>query len=180
MSRGKWDKAQCPACHVGILHDGTRSELIEYRGQSFEWRRSGAYCDTCNDGIVYPDPEGERVWKEFRARIDREERENLAAWRTALGLTQLEAAKIAGGGHNAFSRYERGEARPVLGVVNLFRLLAKYPQLLRELGIQPPRGAHSRHATTAGWTSVIATTTGSTADAPTIIWNDADVRAKPN
>jgi len=40
---------------------------------------------------------------------------------------------IAGGGHNAFSRYERGEAKPVAAVVNLFRLLDRHPELLKEL-----------------------------------------------
>ncbi|HEX7339767.1 MAG TPA: type II toxin-antitoxin system MqsA family antitoxin [Rhodanobacteraceae bacterium] len=38
-----------------------------------------------------------------------------------------------GGGHNAFSRYECGEARPVPAVINLFRLLGKHPELLEEL-----------------------------------------------
>lgn len=40
---------------------------------------------------------------------------------------------IAGGGHNAFSRYERGEIKPVAAVVNLFRLLDRHPDLLNEL-----------------------------------------------
>lgn len=43
------------------------------------------------------------------------------------------AAKIMGGGHNAFSRYERGAATPVPAVMNLLRLLDRHPELLREL-----------------------------------------------
>lgn len=42
-------------------------------------------------------------------------------------------AAITGGGPNAFSRYERGKARPVAAVINLFRLLDKHPELLAEL-----------------------------------------------
>jgi len=38
-----------------------------------------------------------------------------------LGLSQVAAGRLIGGGHNAFSRYERGEAAPLLAVVNLFR-----------------------------------------------------------
>jgi HTH-type transcriptional regulator / antitoxin MqsA len=53
--------------------------------------------------------------------------------RRKLGLTQADAARLTGGGHNAFSRYERGEATPVVAVVNLFRLLDKHPELLRDL-----------------------------------------------
>ncbi|MGH6871740.1 MAG: type II toxin-antitoxin system MqsA family antitoxin [Rhizomicrobium sp.] len=53
--------------------------------------------------------------------------------RRKLGLSQAEAAKLTGGGHNAFSRYERGEVAPMAAVVNLFRLLDKNPKLLKEL-----------------------------------------------
>jgi HTH-type transcriptional regulator/antitoxin MqsA len=53
--------------------------------------------------------------------------------RRKLGLSQVAAARLTGGGHNAFSRYERGEATPLPAVVNLFRLLDKHPELLREL-----------------------------------------------
>jgi HTH-type transcriptional regulator / antitoxin MqsA len=53
--------------------------------------------------------------------------------RTKLGLSQAMAAKLTGGGHNAFSRYERGEAAPLPAVVNLFRLLDRHPELLKEL-----------------------------------------------
>jgi HTH-type transcriptional regulator/antitoxin MqsA len=53
--------------------------------------------------------------------------------RRKLGLTQREAARLTGGGHNAFSRYERGEATPMPAVLNLFRLLNKHPKLLADL-----------------------------------------------
>jgi HTH-type transcriptional regulator/antitoxin MqsA len=53
--------------------------------------------------------------------------------RRKLGLSQIAAARLTGGGHNAFSRYERGEAAPLPAVVNLFRLLDKHPELLKEL-----------------------------------------------
>ena len=33
--------------------------------------------------------------------------------RRKLGLTQVAAARLTGGGHNAFSRYERGEVTPM-------------------------------------------------------------------
>jgi len=49
-------------------------------------------------------------------------------------LTQRQAAAIAGGGVNAFSRYETGRARPVAAVVNLFRILDKHPELVDEIG----------------------------------------------
>jgi HTH-type transcriptional regulator/antitoxin MqsA len=54
--------------------------------------------------------------------------------RRKLGLSQVAAARLTGGGHNAFSRYERGEATPMPAVNNLFRLLDRHPELLKELG----------------------------------------------
>lgn len=53
--------------------------------------------------------------------------------RRKLGLSQAAAARLTGGGHNAFSRYERGEAAPLPAVIHLFRLLDKHPELLKEL-----------------------------------------------
>jgi len=53
--------------------------------------------------------------------------------RRKLGLSQAMAAKLTGGGHNAFSRYERGEATPLPAVMNLLRLLDRHPELLKEL-----------------------------------------------
>ena len=53
--------------------------------------------------------------------------------RRKLGLSQVAAARLTGGGHNAFSRYERGTAAPLPAVVNLFRLLDRYPELLKDL-----------------------------------------------
>lgn len=69
----------------------------------------------------------------FRDEVDAHEIVELARIRKKLKLTQQEAAKLAGGGKNAFSRYERGQAKPVAAVVNLFRLLDRHPDLLREL-----------------------------------------------
>ena len=69
----------------------------------------------------------------FRERVDAEEIANLTRIRKKLKLTQQEAAKLAGGGKNAFSRYERGQAKPVAAVINLFRLLDRHPNLLREI-----------------------------------------------
>lgn len=68
------------------------------------------------------------VWRE-RARQSKE----IRRIRRKLGLSQVAAARLTGGGHNAFSRYERGEAAPLPAVVNLLRLLDRHPELLDEL-----------------------------------------------
>jgi HTH-type transcriptional regulator/antitoxin MqsA len=72
---------------------------------------------------------GDRLVKRERQRQSRE----IRRIRRKLGLSQIAAARLTGGGHNAFSRYERGEATPMPAVLNLFPLLDKHPELLKDL-----------------------------------------------
>jgi HTH-type transcriptional regulator / antitoxin MqsA len=58
--------------------------------------------------------------------------ERLRRQRQSLQLTQGEASLLAGGGHNAFSRYETGSALPVAAVTTLFGLLERHPELVEE------------------------------------------------
>jgi HTH-type transcriptional regulator/antitoxin MqsA len=67
-----------------------------------------------------------------RGRTSRARWDLRRIWRK-LGLSQVAAARLTGGGRNAFSRYERGETVPLPAVVNLFRLLDKHPELLDDL-----------------------------------------------
>lgn len=96
---------------------------------------SGWRCGEC--GEVEFDAESARRYAAAGDELVLRERErqsqDLRRIRRKLGLTQRAAAKLTGGGHNAFSRYERGEAAPMPAVVNLFRLLDKRPELLKEL-----------------------------------------------
>lgn len=129
----KWNGKQCPLCFEGTLRDGKRKRQLEYRGQVYEYAAKGAFCNHCGDGFPEHDAREEAAWAAFRDRVDAEEVAELARIRKKLGLTQQEAARLAGGGKNAFSRYERGQAKPVAAVLNLFRLLDRHPDLLREL-----------------------------------------------
>jgi HTH-type transcriptional regulator / antitoxin MqsA len=61
------------------------------------------------------------------------QRSEIRRIRRKLRLSQAKAAELTGGGHNAFSRYERGESTPLPAVVNLLRLLDRHPDLLKEL-----------------------------------------------
>jgi len=96
---------------------------------------SGWRCESCDE--VEFDPESARRYAEAGdALVERERaRQSLEIRRIRrkLGLSQIAAARLTGGGHNAFSRYERGAATPLPAVVNLFRLLDRHPELLKEL-----------------------------------------------
>ncbi len=129
----KWNGQSCHLCGGGILHDGIKTIVQKYKGEVFSSEAHGAFCDHCSDGFVEFDETEEAAWLAFRDRVDAAQAAELARIRRKLGLTQTEAAQIAGGGKNAFSRYERGQAKPVTAVVNLFRLLDRHPELLGEL-----------------------------------------------
>jgi HTH-type transcriptional regulator/antitoxin MqsA len=105
-----------------------------YRGHTIAYLQLGEWCDCCEEGILSGSDAlatQERL-VQWREKIDRTEARELASIRRRLKLTQGEAAEIAGGGKNAFSRYEKGQANPVRGVSVLFKLLDRHPELLTE------------------------------------------------
>lgn len=140
----KWNGKPCPLCFEGTLRQGEKKQRMEYRGRSYEYTVRGAFCDHCGDGFPEHDEHEETAWQAFRDQVDAEESVELARIRRKLKLTQQEAAHLTGGGKNAFSRYERGEARPMPAVVNLFRLLDRHPDLLMELRRENAREAEAR------------------------------------
>ncbi len=129
----KWHGNACPLCGAGVLHDGVKTVTQPYKGHVYSTETHGAFCDHCADGFAQFDATEEAAWLAFRDRMDALEAAELARIRKKLKLTQLEAAQLTGGGKNAFSRYERGQAKPLAAVVNLFRLLDQHPELLGEL-----------------------------------------------
>ena len=131
----KWNGKKCSACIQGTLEQRMIRTQFEYIGHILEYVQKGVWCGICGEGIVTGKEAAasESILDDFIDRVDKEEAAELARIRKKLGLSQKEAAMIAGGGHNAFSRYERGEVKPVAAVVNLFRLLDRHPDLLNEL-----------------------------------------------
>jgi HTH-type transcriptional regulator/antitoxin MqsA len=115
---------------------GKKDSVIEYRGHRATVRAvDGWHCPECGE-IEFAGNEGTRyseALEKLRLKVDAEEAAELARIRKKLKLSQRRAAEIAGGGVNAFSRYENGKARPVAAVINLFRLLDKHPELIDEI-----------------------------------------------
>jgi HTH-type transcriptional regulator/antitoxin MqsA len=95
----------------------------------------GWHCPECGE-VEFAEQEGVRyaeALEKLRMKVDAEESAELARIRKKLKLSQRSAAAIAGGGVNAFSRYENGKAKPVAAVIKLFRLLDKHPELINEI-----------------------------------------------
>lgn len=128
----------CMNCdaHSSMTRFEDETFTIEHAGMTARVEGlSGWRCDACNE--VEFDAEsaqryvaaGDELVLRNRERVI----EEIRRIRRKLGLSQAAAARLTGGGHNAFSRYERGEAMPLPAVVNLFRLLDRHPELLKEL-----------------------------------------------
>ena len=96
---------------------------------------SGWRCSAC--GEVEFDADSARRYAaagdELILRERKQQSREIRRIRRKLGLSQVAAARLTGGGHNAFSRYERGEVMPMPAVINLFRLLDRHPELLKDL-----------------------------------------------
>lgn len=128
----------CPVCEAGKLHYGVRNVKIMRRGLSADVPSvAGWFCDSCEEIDFDERTDSGDRFAEVGDQLVLKAREKVAAdlrnARAALRITQADAALIAGGGHNAFSRYENGVAQPVSGVVHLFKLLERHPELLNEV-----------------------------------------------
>lgn len=125
----------CPACLAGNILRETRVSLFEYRGESLTYEQSGDWCAACGEAVLSGEDMAatEGLLIDFMQRVNRGQAQELGRIRRKLKLTQKQAATLTGGGHNAFSRYERGEAKPLPAVLHLFRLLDRHPELLSEL-----------------------------------------------
>lgn len=123
----------------------SRKNMSRFEGEAFTITYAGATatikslsgwrCDSC--GEVEFDAESARRYAAAGDKLVLQERtrqsKEIRRIRRKLGLSQIAASRLTGGGHNAFSRYERGEVTPLPAIVNLFRLLDKHPELLKDL-----------------------------------------------
>lgn len=128
----------CPVCGVKDLFHDTRDQPYTYKGQTTVIPAvTGDFCSACGESILDA-AESRRVMCDMQAfskqvNASMVDPAFIMAVRKKLGLGQSEAAKIFGGGANAFSRYESGKARPPLALIKLFQLLDRHPGLLDEI-----------------------------------------------
>lgn len=113
-----------------------RSETLRIKGMERHVENlSGWECQLCEDGVYDPDSSerhakaGDELLHAARRMMGAE----LKCIRRKLHLTQKETvALFSGGGHNAFSRYERGEVTPPKALMVLMRILDRHPHLLAD------------------------------------------------
>lgn len=128
----------CLQCDDGTqLEFKSKDVTVKVRGESCVVPQvTGWHCPVCGEIEYTDETDSNRVWQAIEtmgAQARARDAALLVHARKRLKLTQKQAAELTGGGHNAFSRYERGEAVPMRAVVNLFKILDKHPELVKEL-----------------------------------------------
>ena len=120
----------------GLTRFAGETFTVEYAGRKVKVEGlSGWRCGACGE-VEFDAESAHRYAGAGDALVLRErerQRKEIRRIRRKLGLSQVAAARLTGGGHNAFSRYERGEVAPLPAVVKLLRLLDKHPDLLRDI-----------------------------------------------
>jgi HTH-type transcriptional regulator / antitoxin MqsA len=129
---------KCPACGATALKRCTRTMRYAYKGRTTAIAKvRGDFCSACGEAVLDAQ-ESARVsaaMLEFNRKVNADDVDPrfIAAVRRKLRLDQRQAARIFGGGVNAFSRYETGKTAPPLSLVQLLRVLDRHPDLLDEI-----------------------------------------------
>ena len=151
---------KCPTCGTGNLIVATRDLPYIYKRKSTVIKAvKGRFCDNpkCRETVMEMD-ESARMSKEmlaFNKKVNGELTpiDLLANVRERFKLNQQQAAKVFGGGANAFSRYESGKTKPPVALVKLFKVLDKHPDLFKELAGMDTRTGLSDRRREGGTTS---------------------------
>ena len=132
---------QCVSCSAqdGMHPFKRRSLCVNYKQMSrLVHDLTGWECQVCGEVMFDPDTDsasryvdqGDKLLHDCLQLMGSE----VQRIRRKLHLTQKTAVTLlSGGGHNAFSRYERGELPPPQPLFTLMRLLDRHPHLLAEV-----------------------------------------------
>jgi len=131
---------KCPTCETGNLVEAVRDVPYTYKGEKTVLKGvKGRFCNNrkCRE-VVMDKNESARTSREmleFNKKVNAELTpiDLLTQVREQLKLTQQQAAKVFGGGPNAFSRYESGKTKPPVALVKLFKVLNRHPDLFEEI-----------------------------------------------
>lgn len=115
----------CPLCD-GKLEYGIRVQSFNYRDKDFTVEMSGEYCLECEESFYNQDDakKNERNIALAKRHIDGLLMpKDIIRIRKKLGLNQIEASDLFGGGIRAFHKYEKGIIAPPKSLDILLRLL---------------------------------------------------------
>jgi HTH-type transcriptional regulator/antitoxin MqsA len=134
MAREYKTGEQCPLC-VGKLKEVSVAETFNYKGKELEYPNYIVHeCDKCGEQFV-----GNATMKASAKKLRDFYREvdglltaiQIKEIRMRLGLNQVAASELLGGGAKGFARYENCDVVQSAAMDNLLRVLDASPELLK-------------------------------------------------
>ena len=130
--------AETPVCpETGApMRREARPMTLHYNGRSITFDMPGWYCDGSDQSIHTGEDMkvSDRFLNRLKARCEGLiEPEDIRRIRRKLGLTQVAAGELIGGGPRAFQKYEAGDLLPSRAISSALALLDNDPKALRVL-----------------------------------------------
>jgi len=126
----------CKICKSKDVSGFVEVEGISYKGNDLKVSIAYSVCNNCDrefvskPQIIQNELALRAVKKTFDGLLSSEE---IVRAREELSLTQEQAARVFGGGRNAFSKYERGEVSQSVAMDKLIRICLNHRDIFREL-----------------------------------------------
>lgn len=117
----------CHFCGADAVSRHSSMETYQYKQQAYDVLVDYSVCSQCGEETITTEQIhiNEARTREAKKKLDGLlSCEEIRDIRTRLDLTQEEAAKVFGGGVNAFSKYERGEVTQSAAMDKLVRIAA--------------------------------------------------------
>jgi len=125
----------CPETGA-LMHRDLRPMTLTYKSQSITFDMPGWYCDGSAEGVHSGEDMklSDRILNRLKARAEGLlEPEEIRRIRKRLGLSQMAAGEIIGGGPRAFQKYEAGDLLPSKAISSALLLLDHDPKAIRVL-----------------------------------------------
>lgn len=129
----------CPETGA-MMHRDHKTMTIRYQGQSLSFEMPGWYCHCCDQSIHNGEDlkVSDRALNRLKAKAEELlEPERIRSIRKKLGISQVQAGLIIGGGPRAFQKYEAGDLLPSRALNSALVLLEHSPDLLTRV-LCPP------------------------------------------
>ena len=126
----------CKLCKSEDVSDYDEVEEISYKGSTLQVSIAYSLCNNCDrefiskPQILQNEAALRAAKKDYDGLLSSEE---IIRARRTLSLTQEQAARVFGGGRNAFSKYERGEVSQSVAMDKLIRICLNHREVFHEL-----------------------------------------------
>jgi len=125
-------KNKCSECGSSDFEVRIEPDEFQRNGHSYTADVEYSVCQQCGDEVIFSEQIKRNdcilrdAWRKIDGLLTAQE---IVALREKLGLTQQEAAKVFGGGINAFSKYERSEVIQSVAMDKLIRAALEFSPL---------------------------------------------------